>query len=619
MASALGLVGGRVAKSKTKRHPPTRQFVDLLRVMSPSTRAKLIFIVIGTTITSMLDALGVLAMVPLMSAMTGDVGVAAEGAGIVAWMLPKPGSDAYIVAAAALVASAFVVKAAFGIMFRWWSLGVLSFEQVLVCSEIMRRHLLAPYAMHRERGFAELTNVLGSVTPTAFGAVSTVLVILSEALTVVMVAVAVVLIQPLLALVAFGMLGGIGALFQIIVRARQQRYGSEAIRLAQVATTSMLQAYGGAQEVKLRDNAAPFVRAYERSNRRSTAVFRALAFIGELPKYVFEVLFVLLLAGAAVTTYLVAGSQGAGLVALATFGVAGIRMLPSAVRLLASIGGLRSSWPGVELLLAETKALESMDERTPPRGTEHYSGDLVLDEVSFTYDGAADVLREVTFRVPKGSSIALVGPSGSGKSTLVDVLLGLQRPSRGTISCGGVDIWASVADWRTSVAVVPQEVFLLDDSLRRNIVFDVPDDEIDESLLADVVRRAQLEDLVSSTPKGLGLVVGDRGARLSGGQRQRVGIARALYRQPQVLVLDEATSALDNITELRITQTVEALSGDITVIMVAHRLSTVRGADQFVVLDHGSVASIGTFDEVLESNELFAELVRLASLERDQS
>lgn len=590
----------------------------LNEIFSRSTRTKLIFLVLGTSVVSLLDVVGVLAMVPLMSALTGDTDTAAAGAGILAILLPPPGSETYIVGAAGLLAGAFVLKALFGITFRWWALGVLTHEQVRVASGIMRQHLLAPYSMHRRRGYAELTNVLGGVVPLAFRAVGTVLVVLSEALTILMVAVAVLAIQPVLAIVAFVLLGGLGVVFQRIVRARQHALGRQTIALGQAASAAQLQAYGGAQEVKLRDNAAPFVREYEGANRRAVEAQRQLTFLGELPKYLFEVMFVLVLAVAAVVLFFLAGSDGGALIALATFGVAGVRILPSAVRLLASVGILKSSWPGVAALLEEQDSLNKLDESVPRLGQIKFDGDLKLRDISFAYpdDESELVLQAVDITVPHGSSVALVGPSGSGKSTLVDIILGLQRPVRGSITWGGAEAWESIGDWRTSVTVVPQDVFLLNASLRRNIVFDVPDEAIDHALLRDVVRRAQLDDLVSSNSAGLDLIVGDRGARLSGGQRQRVGIARALYRRPKILVLDEATSALDNITEQKITETIEALRGDITVVMVAHRLSTVRDADQFVVLDEGRIAAKGSFDDVLETNELFAELVRLASLRR---
>ena len=599
----------------------TFALVELYRfantVLAPSTRAKVVLLIVGTTISSLLDVLGVLAMVPLMSAMVGDTTASATGAGVLAFLLPAPGSESYIFVAAGLVAGAFALKAGFGIAFRWWSLGLLAHEQVRVTADMMRRHLMAPYSLHRQRGYAELTNVLNALVPGAFSGLATSLVVLSELLTVVMVAAAVIAIQPVLALVALVLLGGLGATFQFAVRRRQLRLGHEGIELTRDASAASLHAYGGVHEVKLRNNAAPFVNAYRRANYRLVQNGRMLTFISELPKYMFELLFVVLLAGAAVLMYVATGGGGGALVALATFGVAGIRLLPSAVRMLASTGILRSSLPYVTRLRGELAELDALDERVPPTGLHRFEGGLHLESVSFAYAEGQPVLREISLDIPRGTIVALVGASGAGKSTLVDIILGLQRPTSGRIECGGVDIWRSIGDWRTSVGVVPQAVFLTDDTLRHNIGFDVADAELDEDRVRDVVRRAQLDDLVRENPRGLDLRVGDRGARLSGGQRQRVGIARALYRKPSLLVLDEATSALDNMTEHRITETIEALRGEMTVVVVAHRLSTVRNADLFIVLDEGRVDAVGTFAQAQAQSAVFAEMVHLASIKTD--
>jgi ABC-type bacteriocin/lantibiotic exporter with double-glycine peptidase domain len=225
------------------------------------------------------------------------------------------------------------------------------------------------------------------------------------------------------------------------------------------------------------------------------------------------------------------------------------------------------------------------------------------------------VLHDINLTVPAGSTLALVGASGAGKSTLVDLLLGLQAPTTGQITCGSIDIHKNLIDWQSQVGLVPQDVFLLDASLRENIVFDVAEKDIDEEWLKETVRLARLTELVESTPEGLNLMVGDRGVRISGGQKQRIAIARALYKKPSILILDEATSALDNETERQITQTIEGLAGEITVIVVAHRLSTVKGCDQFLVLNQGKAEALGTLQQVKKSSKTFANLAKLASLE----
>jgi ABC-type multidrug transport system fused ATPase/permease subunit len=240
----------------------------------------------------------------------------------------------------------------------------------------------------------------------------------------------------------------------------------------------------------------------------------------------------------------------------------------------------------------------------------------VLRDLSFRYPDAEDfVLRGISLEIRENRTTAFVGSSGAGKSTLLDVVLGLLQPTEGQVVVGGRVIVDDLAGWYAGLGVVPQDVFLLNDTLATNIAFGVPRDEIDRDRVHEVVRMAQLESLVGQLPEGLETVVGERGVRLSGGQRQRIGLARALYRRPRVLVLDEATSALDNVTEHEIAKTLGALQGTLTIVIVAHRLSTVRHADTLVFLKDGQVQTEGTFEEVRAGNADFARLVELGELD----
>jgi ABC-type multidrug transport system fused ATPase/permease subunit len=207
-----------------------------------------------------------------------------------------------------------------------------------------------------------------------------------------------------------------------------------------------------------------------------------------------------------------------------------------------------------------------------------------------------------------------VGPSGAGKTTLVDIILGLHAPQEGRIAIDGFDVTSRPPWWRALLGYVPQDVYILDATLAENVAFDVPRHAIDPARLATALQRAQLDEVVGRLPDGVDTWLGERGVRLSGGQRQRVGIARALYRQPQLLVLDEATSALDNETEHQIAATMRALRDEVTMVIVAHRLSTVRTADQVAFLSGGMVEDIGTFDDLQNTNADFAHLVALGTL-----
>jgi ATP-binding cassette subfamily C protein len=223
-------------------------------------------------------------------------------------------------------------------------------------------------------------------------------------------------------------------------------------------------------------------------------------------------------------------------------------------------------------------------------------------------------ISDINLTLEKGSSLGLVGPSGGGKSTLVDIILGLLEPASGRVNVDGTDIASAPRSWQQRCGYVPQTIYLIDDTLRRNVALGFEDDEIDEGQIENAIHLSRLEDMVRDLPQGLDTNVGEQGVRLSGGQRQRVGIARALYRDPEVLVFDEATSSLDSETEHEINTAIERLSGKKTLIIIAHRLSTVRQCRHLAFLDKGRVSDMGTFDELTGRNDTFRNMVELSKL-----
>jgi len=246
---------------------------------------------------------------------------------------------------------------------------------------------------------------------------------------------------------------------------------------------------------------------------------------------------------------------------------------------------------------------------TESSGTDIHGESLVfrkiaLQNIDFAFQPyLGQVLSEIDIEIGSGEAVGFVGQSGSGKSTLIDIILGLLKPQSGDVLVNGQSIETVKKSWQRIVGYIPQTIFLMDDSLRRNIAIGIADSEIDEDAIREALKSAQLEEFVASLPEGLDTVVGERGVRLSGGQRQRIGIARALYHRPSVLVLDEATSSLDTETEHGVMQAVQALQGDKTVIIVAHRLSTVEYCDRLYRLDAGRIVDEGTFDEVMNRSQ----------------
>jgi ABC-type multidrug transport system fused ATPase/permease subunit len=244
-----------------------------------------------------------------------------------------------------------------------------------------------------------------------------------------------------------------------------------------------------------------------------------------------------------------------------------------------------------------------------------FEREIRLEGVSFRYPSAEhDALQDVDLSIRHGKIVALVGPTGAGKSTIADIVLGLLEPTRGRVLVDDYDLAESARPWQRLIGYVPQDIYLADDTLAANVAFGYSPDEADPERIARALALAELDGLVSRLPDGVETRVGERGVRLSGGERQRLGLARALYLQPPMLVLDEATSALDNSTEARISSTFRSLHGSVTMLVIAHRLSTVRESDSVVFVDHGRVIGDGPFRELERALPAFAHMVELAAL-----
>jgi ATP-binding cassette subfamily C protein len=295
---------------------------------------------------------------------------------------------------------------------------------------------------------------------------------------------------------------------------------------------------------------------------------------------------------------------------LGFFVYVGFRVLPSIHLIVFHLNHMEFGRASIDEVHGDWTRLMGSEVKTERPEPMPFRDRLEVDGVSFVYaapeDGSEESpardpsLRDVDLEVRRGESVGIAGSTGAGKSTLVDLLLGLLEPTGGEIRVDGVPIRGRVEAWQRQVGYVPQGVHLIDDTLTRNIALGLRDEEVDAERVAEVARMAQLDELLERLPEGLATVVGERGVRLSGGERQRVAVARALYRDPEVLVLDEATAALDNRTERELTRAIETLRGRKTLIVVAHRLSTVERCDRVVFLRDGRVADTGPFDELLE-------------------
>ncbi|MFV0427263.1 MAG: ABC transporter ATP-binding protein [Beutenbergiaceae bacterium] len=585
-------------------------------------RAKIQFALafVGSVAVAMLEVAGVMATLPLMLLLAGGT-TATEPLRTLSTLVGDPPPDQFAVMLAVLIFLAFSLKAVFTILFRWWMSKMVARQQVETSVGILRYYIRMPYINHVERGTSDLIARAGDVVARFYNqVVMAILNVATETITILMITTGLILAAPgpTLALIAYFALVAGG--FQWVLRRRVSHLGEEFTELAVEGYRTSFQIFHGIKEIKLRGSADWFIEQSRIARQRMTDNLRLSNLYGELPKYVLELVFI---TGIAVATVLIFASSNAqeGIGILAMFVAAGFRILPSATRMMAGLNAVRVGKPSIEMVLSEVELAAAYEQDA--KDAEHqdpdilsYTKELTLEHLAFRYPTSdADVLSDINLTIPRGTTVGFVGGSGAGKTTLIDLVLGLHEPTSGRILVDGVEIAAHLRTWQQRLSMVPQDVYLIDGTLRQNIAFGEDPSTIDDARIEETIQMAQLAQIIADLPAGLDSEVGERGGRLSGGQRQRIGIARALYRNPQLLVLDEATSALDNLTEHRISSTIAGLSGNTTVLIVAHRLSTVRNCDQVVYMSEGKIEASGTFDEVRRASPEFAHLVKLGSLE----
>ena len=354
----------------------------------------------------------------------------------------------------------------------------------------------------------------------------------------------------------------------------------------------MNQAIGGIKEIKVLNREEIFVSNYDYFHAKYVRVLRLNRLIGVMPKYIIEMVSMVgMLAAVIIKMYFGQKELQDFVPQLATFAVAAFRLLPATGRINEHMSAVIYASPSVDLIYHDLKEVEELEYSDAKVNTSwHFTKEIIVKHVSYRYpDGDTNVIEDASFTISKGQTVAFIGASGAGKSTMVDIILGLLTPTLGKIMADGMDIYKNLPTWQKEIGYIPQTIYLSDDTICNNIAFGIEEDKIDEEAVIRVLKQAQLYEFVDSLSEGLDTFVGDRGVRLSGGQRQRIGIARALYHDPQILVLDEATSALDTDTETAVMEAIDHFKGEKTIIIIAHRLTTIKNADVVYEVADGKV------------------------------
>jgi ABC-type multidrug transport system fused ATPase/permease subunit len=427
-----------------------------------------------------------------------------------------------------------------------------------------------------------------------------------------------VLVNPLASLIMAVGIGGIYTLVYLFVRRRLVQLGKQRFMANQRRFRIAQEALLGAKEVKVLGLEETFLGRFRKPALAFARASATANVMGELPRYLLEgVAFGSMMAVILVLMALKQGDFAAILPVVGIYAVAGARLLPAMQMVYRNLSQLRSNKHVLDALHADLVEAERNPPLPKPAEPLRMRQRLELRDVSYAYPNAErPAVHGLSLEIRANTTVGIVGGTGAGKTTAMDVILGLLPPQSGALVVDGREVVgeADLRAWRRSLGYVPQSIFLMDDTVAANIAFGVAPEEIDHAAVERAGRMAELHDFVTEElPQGYETRVGDRGVRLSGGQRQRIGIARALYHDPDVLILDEATSALDNLTERAVMDAVARLGGAKTIVMVAHRLSTVRPCDEIFLLEHGRLAARGTYDELVQRNDTFREMVKGAA------
>jgi ABC-type multidrug transport system fused ATPase/permease subunit len=479
-------------------------------------------------------------------------------------------------------------------------------------------YLHQPYVYFLNRNTAELGKlVLAEATKVTKGVILPLLHIFADGLVALAVLALIVVVDPVISLVvAIGLGGAYGGIYYLS-RSYLSRIGKDRLHAESKRYVLANEALSGIKELQLMGRERAYLQRYREPSQRYAHNQAAFKLVSAMPRYGIEAI---AFGGVlAVVLYLVnrEGSLMDALPLIVLYAMATYKLLPAFQQIYQNASEIRFSYAGLESLYNDLTANEGRPRGKPGKPSEareeRIGGPIQLDNVSFRYPGSERyAAKGLSLEIPEGSSAAFVGRTGAGKSTTVDLIMGLLEPTSGRILIDGRRLDdRKLRAWQRNIGYVPQVIYLSDDTVTSNIAFGIAPEKIDQEAVKRAARIAHIHDFISELPKNYDALIGDRGIRLSGGERQRLAIARALYHDPNLVVFDEATSALDNSTEAAVMEAIDELRGSRTVIMIAHRLSTVKACDRIFVLEHGRLVENGSWAELAERGQVFRQLASI--------
>lgn len=559
-------------------------------------KAQMILIAAMMTVSALLEIVGIGLVLPVVALISRPELIEQNKYLRLLSDLVKPSShESFIITLCVIIIILYVGKNLFLLLQTYFQSSFIFKKSADMAEKLFENYVRAPYSFHLKNNSANLVGNIEMVTIIANGVLMPAMVMITEITVIVLIMATLLWLSPLTILILSGiaMLISVGIYYPL--RSWHYRAGRE-MQLTRVKCIQyLMEGLGSIKECKIRNGEDHFCREHAKAQKIYNHSMMMQYFLGQVPRFFIEAAVIALGMGTLAVFILSGMSMGSVLLTLSLLAVSMIRLMPSLSRIQYNIARIKQTIFSFDEIFRSLTTIEHENKAVSGEPIT-FRDKITVESLSFAYEGAPKkIFDNYSLEIPHKSSVAIVGPTGCGKTTLVDIMLGLLKPDSGAVLVDGRDISGNLASWQKSIGYVPQSIFLTDNSIRSNVAFAVEDAEIDDDRIRECLKTAQILDFIESLPEGINTSIGERGVRLSGGQRQRIGIARALYHDPEVLVLDEATAALDNETEKAFVDAIKTLHGKLTIIMIAHRLTTTRNCDRIVsfLSEPGIAAKIG--------------------------
>ena len=573
----------------------------LWRLLPRKSRLAMPVLMLMVLLGTFIEALGIGLVIPVMTTISkGGTGSSSSILQPIFDALGIRSVSTMVGASVLLLGAAFLVKNVYMLGLGWRQARFSNAVSQYLASTLFKSFLRRPYTFHLQRNSSELLNVVQQEVGMTVGLISGFMALMTEFLVGSSVAGLMFFTEPVAAVATLSVLIFGTMIYTRVTKPRMKYFGQLRQKIEPPRTRFLLQGFGGVKDIQVLGRGDNFSGQFEKQNLLVQDASLRSGILRSIAPMWTEML---AMSGLIVVIWVMIwqGRTPERIIPLlGLFVVATWRFVPSINKVVNLVNNIRYSLPAVESLYNEFEYIKTQSEIVKTQAV--FNDKIEMRNLTFSYANTpAPSLRDVNIVVRKGETVGFIGPSGAGKSTLVDVILGLLPPSSGELLVDGVNMHEHNIEWQSTIGYVAQAIYLTDDSIRRNVAFGIAEKEIDNVALERALKSAQLWDFVQSLPEKDQTIVGERGIRVSGGQRQRIGIARALYHEPQVLVLDEATSSLDMETETEVMSAIRALQGFKTILIVAHRLSTVQHCDRVYKIEDATIVGEGTLEELTKS------------------